>query len=374
MQDPRHGAHTLISLAGSASKIKTGSMTRVFFLIPGDLSLPTGGYAYDRRVLALLGREGIDATHVELPCSFPAPSQADLAETARIVGALPTDSVLLIDGLAFGAMPPALIANFKRPVVALCHHPLALEAGLSPARASDLKASETSALASAREVIVTSSATRGILVRDFGVPAYRITVAVPGTDPAQRSNGGPGDRLTLLAVGSVVPRKGYDVLVRALAALPKNSWCLDIVGAVDRAPQTTDDLRDLIKNTELATRVRLLGAVSDERLQQLYLGADLFVMSSHFEGYGMVLAEAMSRGLPIVSTTGGAAVDTVPDAAALKVAPGDVEALTSALHDVMSDTDLRSRMGDASWRSGQSLPRWADTARTIATVLRKVTL
>jgi len=316
---------------------------------------------------------GLDVEHVELPAAYPAPTVSDLSKTAQIVAGLPDDAALLIDGLAYGAMPEHLIRQFKRPIIALCHHPLTLEAGLSPSRSAELKASETMALALARAVIVTSPATRDLLVADFGVGANRVAVAIPGTDPAPRSHG-TGNPLQLLAVGSVVPRKGYDVLMRALSRLKGLDWHLDIAGADDRAPQAATVLRDLISTTGLSGRVTLNGAVSDERLSQLYASADIFVMSSLFEGYGMVLAEAMARGLPIVCTTGGAAAETAPADAALKVPPGDDVALADALQTVMSNPARRTKMAEASWHSGLALPRWEETASIIADVIRKATV
>jgi glycosyltransferase involved in cell wall biosynthesis len=297
---------------------------------------------------------------------------ADLAETARIVAELAEDTTLLIDGLAFGAMPKALVQGFARPIIALCHHPLALEAGLPEARQADLKASETDALALSDAVIVTSPATCALLERDFGVPRERITVALPGTDPARRSRG-TGAPLQLLAVGSVVPRKGYDVLVRALGRLRDHDWRLTIAGADDRSPETTVALRALVSALDLEGRVTVAGALSEAELGTQYSRADVFVMSSLFEGYGMALAEAMARGLPIVCTTGGAAADTVPADAALKVPPGDADAFANALRRVMSEPDLRAAVAEASWNAGQKLPRWEDTARIIARVVRRVT-
>jgi len=208
-------------------------------------------------------------------------------------------------------------------------------------------------------------------MRDFGVPAGRITVALPGTDPAPRAHG-TGSPLQLLAVGSIVPRKGYDVLVRALDSLRDRDWRLAIAGADDRSPATALALRAQVATCGLAERVAIKGAISDRNLNQLYSSADIFVMPSLFEGYGMVLAEAMSRGLPIVCTTGGAASETAPDEAALKVAPGDDIALAEALSRVMDDERLRLSMAKASWVAGLSLPRWDDTARVIASVIRKV--
>lgn len=346
-------------------------MANVEFLIPGDLDLPTGGYTYDRRLLALLPAHGVTARHIALPGSYPSPTERDLAETARLIDGLPTDAVLLIDGLALGAMPAWLVSSLARPLVALCHHPLCLEAGLSEARKAELKASECEALARAAAVIVTSPHTRALLVRDFGVPANRITVALPGTDPAPRAEG-TGKPLRLLAVGSIVPRKGYDVLVRALDRLKEHDWQLVIAGADDRSPETTTALRALVAAHSLDDRITIAGAVPDAQLSQLYSDADVFVMPSLFEGYGMVLAEAMSRGLPIVCTTGGAAAETAPDTAAIKVAPGDHIELANALDRVMRDAPLRQSMAKASWVAGLSLPRWEDTTRTIAGVLKKV--
>lgn len=346
-------------------------MASLAFLVPGDLELPTGGYTYDRRAMALLSAHGVAARHVPLPGSFPAPSGADLAETARIVAALPGDDVLLIDGLAYGAMPADLIRGLGRRVVALCHHPLCLEAGLSSARQAELRACETAALALADAVVVTSPTTMALLVRDFAVPASRITVAIPGTDPAPRAEG-TGSPLQLLAVGSVVPRKGYGVLVGALAPLQHGDWRLSIAGALDRSPETSARLAEQVRAAGLAPRISIIGTVGDSALSRLYSSADVFVMPSLFEGYGMVLAEAMARGLPIVCTTGGAAAETVPGEAALKVPPGDAAALSAALQRVMTDAGLRQSMAKASWIAGLNLPRWEDTARVLAGVIKKV--
>ena len=350
-------------------------MTDAAFVIPGDIDLPTGGYTYDRRVLALLPGRGIAVRHVALPGAYPAPSLADLAATARALAALPGDTALLIDGLAFGAMPDDLVAAIRQPIVALCHHPLALEAGLSPARQQELRRSETAALARAAHVVATSPMTQRILAADFGVPADSITVAEPGTDPAERATGSRAGSgcVHMLAVGSIVPRKGYDVLIRALELLPPAlPWRLTIAGADDRSPETAASVRRAIAAAGLGNRIRMTGAVGQERLAALYRAGDLFVMSSLFEGYGMVLAEAMARGLAIVCTTGGAAADTAPDAAAIKVVPGDAEALAAAITRAAGDAELRRSLGNASWAAGQRLPRWSDTARIIAEVLGKV--
>jgi glycosyltransferase involved in cell wall biosynthesis len=345
---------------------------RVAFLIPGDLSSPTGGYAYDREVLSRLERHGIAGRHVALPAGYPFPTDGDLARTVGDVAACADSDVLLIDGLAYGAFPAALLAGLPKPVVALVHHPLGHEAGLDPVVARALIASETAALAMARHAIVTSPATARLLVSDLAVPETKITVALPGTARAPRAIGSPsGAALHLVAVGAVSRRKAYDVMVRALATLADRSWRATIAGAVDRQPDVADELRSLIAAAVLSDRVRMTGGLSEDDLDRLYAEADIFLMPSLFEGYGMVLAEAMARGLPIVCTTGGAAAETVPDCAALKVPPGDVACFAAAVGALLDEPATRTRLAEASWSAGQRLPDWDETTAAIAAVLKE---
>jgi glycosyltransferase involved in cell wall biosynthesis len=346
-------------------------MTPAAFAIPGDIDLPTGGYTYDRRVLALLPGQGIATRHIELPGSFPNPGAQDLAQTERLLTGVTADAVLLIDGLAYGAIPAEIIRRVHGPIVALVHHPLCLEAGVPEPRRTELRVLETAALALARRILTTSATTARALAADFGVPDAKITVAEPGTDPAPRARG-TGKPVRLIAVGAVVPRKAYDLLVRALGTIEGHDWRLVIAGPTDRSAEAMAALQAAIRATSLGERIALAGPLGREELARLYARADLFLMPSLYEGYGMALAEAMAHGLPIVSTTGGAAAETVPDAAALKVPPGDEAALAAAIERLLTDATLRARLAEASWDAGQKLPRWEDTARTIAAVINGV--
>ncbi|AZO76205.1 MULTISPECIES: glycosyltransferase family 4 protein [unclassified Bosea (in: a-proteobacteria)] len=347
-------------------------MSEIVFAIPGDLSLPTGGYAYDRRLLAEWREMGVAARHLPLPGGFPTPSEVDLAETGRAILSQPYDGVLLIDGLAYGAFPESVAAGLAGRVVALVHHPLGLETGLSPKQAAEFVRREMAALHYASAVVVTSETTKRLLAADFAVPAERVTVAEPGVDPAERAAGSGGKTVELLAVGSLVPRKGYDVLIAALEGLADKPWRLTIVGADDRAPATTAALMAQIAATGLSGRVRLAGALGQAELDAAYANADLFVMPSLFEGYGMVLTEALARGLPILCTTGGAATETAPDDAALKVPPGDVGALRAGLARLLDDPKERRQRADAAWHAAGALPRWRRTATIVAEVCAKV--
>jgi glycosyltransferase involved in cell wall biosynthesis len=347
------------------------SPVRAIFAIPGDLATPTGGYAYDRRVLALLGEYGIDARLLTLPGSFPRPGAEDLAITRQALCAVSPDDVLMVDGLAWGAMPVEIAGALGGKIVALCHHPLGLESGLSQAQADALIANETMNLAFAAKVVVTSHSTRATLIAQFGVDPEKIVVAEPGTDPAPRAIGGGSEVLNILAVGSIVQRKGYDLLVEALAPLRDLDWRLRIVGALDRAPDCVQALRAQIAAAALEERIALGGA-TDAELDALYHNADVFVSASRYEGYGMVLTEAMARGLPIVASTGGAAADTLPNGAGLKIAPDDALALREALRRALSDSALRTQLADAASAAALSLPTWNDAANIIAQTLRAV--
>ena len=338
------------------------------FAVPGDIQLPTSGYVYERRVMSLLPDYGVQPTLVQLPGRFAEPDGTDLTEAGRRLAACSVAAPILIDGTVLGALPHSLIEAMPHQILALVHHPLSLEPGLSVTRAGALKANEIAAFQRANHVIVTSIATKRLLTSNFAVPARKITVAEPGTDPASRASG-TGTPLQLIAVGAVSARKGYDVLIEALSPLRHLDWRLVIAGATDRDADATAALERLIANAGFADRIRLAGAVVPATLARFYDTADIFVMPSLMEGHGMAVAEAMARGLPIVCTTTECASEAVPDAAAIKVKPGDVAALTAALERGLTDKKLRARMADASWEMGRTLPPWTETTRRIAAVV-----
>jgi len=251
------------------------------------------------------------------------------------------------------------------------HHPRAFEAGHKPARSRELIEIEKKALLHAVRVIVTSPFTARKLERYFAIPAARIFVARPGTERAARAKGSNGP-LSLLAVGSITPRKAYATLIKALSSISDIAWRLRIAGSKYRAPETVTSLEELINSKQLSSRVELLGEVDDASLNRIFHESDVFVSSSLYEGYGMALTEALSRGLPIVAAEGGAVVETVPDGAALKVPPGNSVALAEALRLIILDRGIRKHLSDEAWHAGRSLPSWNDMAESIARILREV--
>jgi glycosyltransferase involved in cell wall biosynthesis len=280
---------------------------------------------------------------------------------------------IVLDGLALGVLPDVAAELARRnPLLALVHHPLALEWGLSTGQADTLRLSEQAALAAAREVVVTSPATAKLVAADYAVPMGRITVARPGSDPAPRSRGSRSEIPHLLSVGSIVPRKGFDVLVAALARLAELPWRLTIAGDLTRDANEAAKLRASISQHRLADRIEMPGAVSPERLATLYNEADVFVLASRFEGYGMAYTEALSHGLPVIGTTAGAIPDTVSDGAGLLVTAGDVDALAAALRDVIASPDLRRRLSDAASQAARTLPTWRQSGAIFAATLEKL--
>jgi glycosyltransferase involved in cell wall biosynthesis len=342
-----------------------------FFAVPGDLATPTGGYAYDRRIIAELSALGWRMEVVNLGDGFPYPA-ADTRATAcaRLVALRPGHPVV-IDGLAFGVLPEAAEAlRASHPLVALVHHPLALESGLSAAESACLRASERSALVCARHVIATSATVARLLVADYGVASGHLSVVEPGTDrvsPPPRSREGV---VKLLAVGSVIPRKGYDVLVAALARLRHLPWRLVIAGDCGRSPQTSRRLRADIMRLGLADRITLLGAVAAEQVAPLYVSADLFVLPSRFEGYGMAYTEAIAHGVPVIGTTAGAIPQTVPADAGVLVAPDDVEALAATLQRLIASPDECERL--VAGARAAKFPSWSEQAARFARVLESL--
>jgi glycosyltransferase involved in cell wall biosynthesis len=344
-------------------------LKQAHFLIPGDPETRTGGHLYDRHIMDGLGALGWAVKLYRLDTSFPAPTPAALAGANAALAAVPERGLTVIDGLALGAMPEVAALHRERlRLIALVHHPLALETGLDEASRQRLYASERAALRQVRGVIVTSPSTARALA-DYGVPADRCAVILPGVDPAPLAEGSGGGKWALLCVASLTPRKGHAVLLRALARLESLPWRLRCAGSGDLDPATAAGLRILVDALGLAGRIVFLGQLEEAALAVEYRRADLFVLPSYYEGYGMALAEALARGLPVLSTTAGAIPDTVPADAGLLVPPGDEAALAGALHRIMTDAALRERLRAGARAARHALSDWPTACARFAAAL-----
>ena len=348
--------------------------TELYFAVPGDLNRRTGGFIYDRRVIEAL--QGILPVQVLIwRGNFPHPTEDECGIVAASLAGLPDDSVVLVDGLAFAALLALMLAQAKRlRLIALVHHPLGYETGLPPDVQRRLIEAERQAFPAARHVITTSAMTAQSLTEDFGVLPNRLTIALPGGDlPVARREPRPQDAPPLLlSAGSVIPRKGHDLLVQALGEIGDLPWNCMIAGSLTQDAEAAAQLRTQLAASPVAARIRLLGEI--ENLQPLYAEADIFVLASHYEGYGMVFAEALRHGLPIIGTTGGAIPEVVPADAGLLVAPGSVPQLAAALRDMLTNTALRQALAAGARKAGLALPSWHETARVIAGVVSGLAL
>lgn len=337
------------------------------FAIPGDINTVTGGYIYERRLLEELRVLGHDVQHIPLGASFPEPSSEDMIHAVEALLAVEPERALILDGLVFGSIDPAGLARVRVPIVAMIHHPLALETGLTAQQRGHLFATEKANLGLAQHVLVPSPHTAKILTTDYAVPQSRITIAQPGTE-VHAGTPTPIDPPLILSVGIQHPRKGHDVLLRALAEIRELPWRAVIVGSVHDAAHA-EELARMVETLGLSGKVTLAGRIPQEDLETLYATASVFALATRYEGYGMVFDEALAWGLPIVSCATGAVPDTVPSKAGLLVRPDAPGQMAGAMGRLLTDHALRKRMAKASLRAGADLPGWSDTAKIAGGVL-----
>jgi glycosyltransferase involved in cell wall biosynthesis len=345
------------------------SRHRLAFAVPGDINTATGGYGYDRKIMAQLAQAGWQVEHVELGEGFPSPDALTLHHAHQKLIALPPSMPLVVDGLALGVMPDTAHALSKEhTLIALVHHPLALESGLSNEAIDRLKQSETKALQYAKHVIVTSQATAKIM-KNFGVTEDRMSVVIPGTEVTPAAPRVEFTSTQLLSVGSVTHRKGFDVLINALSLIKDLTWHLTIVGDTSRDDECASQVIQLIQLHQLQTRITMIGTLSQAQLSTRYANSDVFVLASRFEGYGMAYTEAMAHGLPIIGTTAGAIPDTVPHQAGILVTPDDVVELANAITKMVSEPMSRQMYAKEALKTASLLPSWQAAGAAFADVV-----
>jgi glycosyltransferase involved in cell wall biosynthesis len=342
---------------------------RVAFVTVGDTGRLTGGYLYNARVLSALREMGVAVEEI-VPCGasrqeqeLAAPGLGSVLDPRRF-------DVIVVDALARIVCAPWIDSwRGERPVVAMVHE---LPSVAAPENARGRASEEP--LLRAERLISVSGHGRSIL-EERGVPAARIRVVVPGFDHLLPGGGSSsplrGGAVRALCVAQWIPRKGILDLVRAWAVHERQGASLELVGETDADPAYTSSVRAAIAASP-DTAITVRGPVDDATLERAYATVDLFVLPSRYEGYGIVYAEALSHGLPIIACNVGPVPDLVGEEAALLVEPGDVEALSGALDLLLTDAALRERMSAAARRRAQDLPRWEDTATSFLCVLEEV--
>lgn len=342
-------------------------MNTVYVVVPDgidDPSRPSGGNTYDRRVCDGLAAAGWSVHERAVPGPWPGPDAAAGRALAAVVADVPDGAVVMVDGLIASAMPDVLVPEAGRLRLAvLVHLP----------RGGDR---ERAVLSAASAVIATSNWTRRWLVEEYALSPDRVHVAEPGVDPADLAEG-TADGRELLCVAALTPNKGHDVLLAALASVADLPWRCVLVGSTDRDPEFVDRLREQARASGIDDRVHIVGPLTGRGLSAAYSAADVLVLASRFETYGMVVTEALARGLPVVATDVGGmpeALGGVTDGVlpGLLVPPGDAAAFAAALRLWLDDDDLRRRLRSAARARRESLPAWSETSARIGRVLAEV--
>ena len=337
-----------------------------------DLARCSGGNVYDRRLCRALEADGWAVRELRAPGTYPHPDGAATAALAQLLAAVPDGGTVLVDGLVACAAPEGVVpAAARLALVVLVHLPLGDESGADPV----LVGRERATLAAATAVVATSPWTARRLAVLHGLAPERITVAAPGVDPAPLAPGTDGAS-HLLCVGSITPTKGQDLLVDALAAVPDRSWTCDLVGPVSRDPGHVAAVEGAITRHGLGARIRVTGPRMGPELDAAYAAADLLVVPSRAETYGMVVTEALARGIPVLATSAGGLVETLghdPDGAVpgIVVPPQDSAALGLAIKDWLDDPVRRDGLRrSAAGRRGM-LDGWEVTSRCVVTLLAR---
>jgi glycosyltransferase involved in cell wall biosynthesis len=354
-------------MSGRFAARLAGIVTLVHVVLPNDIddpATPSGGNAYDRRVCRGLAEVGWSVREHAVRGAWPRPSLSERVELARVLGAVPDEAVVLLDGLIASAVPDVLRPEARRlRLVVLVHMPLGDDA-------------EGEALGTAGAIITTSAWTRRCLLDRYGLPAERVHVATPGVDQAPLVRGSAGGT-ELLCVAALTAHKGYDLLTRALATVADLPWSCGYVGSLDRDPAFVDRLRGQALGYGIAGRVRFAGPRTGAALDAAYAAADLLVLASRGETYGMVVTEALAHGIPVLATEVGGlpeALGRAPDGTrpGLLVAPDDPAALAGALRRWLVDTDLRDQLRRSARGRRTTLTGWTVTADLVANVLNRV--
>jgi glycosyltransferase involved in cell wall biosynthesis len=337
-----------------------------------DPARPSGGNAYDRHLCRGLASIGWSVQEHPVPGSWPRPDAASFAALAGVIRRIPDDAVVLLDGLVASTAPEVLVPEASRlRLVVLVHMPLGHR---PPADGVDeVRRRERAVLSAAAGVVATSAWSRRRLLELYPLPAERLHVAEPAVDAADLATGTAAGG-ALLCVAAVSADKGHDVLLEALATVSDLSWHCVCVGSLDRDPAFVEDVRRRSRDSKLGDRVWFPGPRTGADLDRSYAAADLMVLASRAETYGMVVTEALARGLPIIAAEVGGVPEALGHGAdgirpGLLVPPEDPASLGAALRAWLGDAELRGRLRRAARERRESLSGWSTTTSAHAAVL-----
>ncbi|MGH3317272.1 MAG: glycosyltransferase [Nocardioidaceae bacterium] len=327
---------------------------RLRLVVPDNLDEPTGGNTYDLALADALRRSGDE---VELRRCAP----RDLGSVLR----QPWEGPTLVDGLLATPRPDAVAAA---RVGVLVHMPLALETGLPRDRAAELDRLERRALHEAERVVTTSHWTARYLREHYDVGD--VAVATPGVHPAPLVDG--SDPPLLVQLAALVPHKDQLTVVAALAQVSDLPWQARLAGPTDRDPAYATAVREAIRAAGLEDRVDIPGTMPRDAA---WAGANLAMLPSLVESFGLVVTEALARGVPAVVGAGGPeealGLTETGERPGLVVPVGDPDALGGALRRWLTDERSRDAIRSAALARRVTLEPWDVTARRVREALTR---
>jgi glycosyltransferase involved in cell wall biosynthesis len=316
-------------------------------VVPYDVDQPTGGNVYDLALADALRQLGDEVDIV--PCR-----PVDLAT----VLARPTDGDTVVDGLLACRQPDAVETA---RVAVLVHMPLALEDG-PPERVAEADVGERRALHAATTVIATSNWSAQYLVQRHQVAD--VVVATPGVAPAAIVTGSQPPLVVQLA--ALLPHKDQLGVVAALSRVRDLPWNARLAGPLDRDVGYSAAVRNAIAAADLARRIELPGVMARDAA---WAGADLALLPSTAETFGMVVTEALARGIPVIVGEGGAAEALGRTAAGERpgvvIPSAEPERLASELRRWLSEPDYRRELRARALARRDTLEGWETTAGTV---------
>jgi glycosyltransferase involved in cell wall biosynthesis len=338
---------------------------RIAFLTVGDTGRKTGGYLYNARLISGLRERGFEVEEIVACGASPGEQRTAAPRLGSAFDPSGYDAIV-VDALARIVVYPHLdLWRASRPVVALVHElPSVANGGRDRGRGYE------EPLLRANRLVAVSGHGREML-GNRGVETRRIHVVPPGFDGVSRGERSSlrDDLVRVLCVAQWVPRKGILTLVEAWTLHERPGAVLELIGETDADPNYEVRVRAAIEASSRGSIV-VSGRVDDATLGKAYASADVFVLPSSYEGYGIVYAEALAFGLPIIACDAGPVSELVGREAAVLVPANHKDELCAALDLLLDDPKLRSNMSEAAGHRAAQLPRWQDTVTGFESALK----
>lgn len=332
---------------------------KLHFLIPGDIDTLASCYIYDKRLIEGLKQRGHQVEVHRLNDDFPFPSDESIQHCSQTVKNIAKSETVIVDSLALGVIPSILKElSLTNPVIGLIHLPLSADPNYSAYQRTLITSQEIEAFRLVKNFIVSSEFTRETLI-NFGIEEHKINLVIPGIDDFPQKKNYPDQPTKLLSIANMCRSKDHSLLVRALTALKDKDWVLHCYGNLDWDRDYLADFQSLIRKNNLQKKILIHSTISGQELSDAYLDADLFVHPSDFEIYGMALVEALAHGLPVIASTGGGILKTIPPKMGQFFKPSDVYGLQSILEELFENPEIYKRLYTHALTYKQTAQTWS---------------